>query len=299
MTEHQAVIESVEKSGTCKLAGDMTVRRLGYGAMRLTGKWIWGAHPDPAHAAEILRTAVACGVNHIDTSDYYGPHVVNHLIRETLSPYPEDLVLVTKVGARRNPDKSWPSALSKEDLTSAVHDNLRHLGLEALHVVNLRVGTGTEGPLQASIAEPFGVLADLQKQGLIRHLGISNATPEQLTEAQAIAPVVCVQNSYNVAHRADDALIDRCASEGIAFVPFFPLGGMKPLQNNILNRIAAELGATPMQVALAWLLQRSPNILLIPGTGSVHHLEENLLAGNLTLSKDVLNVLDSLGGEAN
>jgi aryl-alcohol dehydrogenase-like predicted oxidoreductase len=298
MSEARALLESVRRSGTYNL-GEWNVRRLGYGAMRLSGPMIYGPPADPAHAAEILRTVIASGVNHIDTSDYYGPHFTNQLIRETLAPYPDDLVLVTKVGARRNPDKSWPTALSKQELISAVHDNLRNLGLEALHVVNLRVGTGMFGPLpDQSIAEPFGVLADLRQQGLIRHLGISNATPQQLTQAQAIAPVVCVQNSYNLAQRADDAFIDNCAEQGIAFVPFFPLGGMKPLQHAILDSIASELGATPMQVALAWLLQRSPNILLIPGTSSLQHVKENLAAADFTLSANMLETLDNFASHA-
>ena len=281
-------------AGSFKL-GDRTVHRMGFGAMQLAGPMVWGPPKDPAEAARVLRSAIEAGVNHIDTSDYYGPHVVNHLIRETLSPYPDDLVLVTKVGARRDPDKSWPHALGKEELISAVQDNLRHLGVEALDVVNLRVGTGTSGPLEASIAEPFGVLADLQKRGLIRHLGMSNCTPNQLREAQTIAPVVCVQNSYNVAHREDDAFVENCAAQGIAFVPFFPLGGFRKLQAKELEQVAVGLGATPMQVALAWLLHRSPNILLIPGTKSVAHLHENLAAADLQLPPDALKVLDSLG----
>lgn len=294
MSEHQSTVKGVEKSGAYQL-GDLTVRRMGYGAMRLSGKMIYGPPDDPAHAAKVLRTAVTSGVNHIDTSDFYGPHHTNHLIRETLAPYPDDLVLVTKVGVRRNPDKSWPTALSKEDLTSAVHDNLRHLQLEALHVVNLRVGTAQAGPSKTqSIAEPFGVLADLQKQGLIRHLGISNVTPEQLAEAQAIAPVVCVQNSYNVAQRGDDAFVDLCASQGIAYVPFFPLGGFSPLRQKVLRDVAGDLGATPMQVALAWLLQRSSNVLLIPGTSQVDHLKENLAAGSLVLDAAALARLNDM-----
>ena len=274
--------------------GDRTVQRMGFGAMQLAGPMVWGPPKDPAEAARVLRMAVDAGVNHIDTSDYYGPYVVNQLIRDTLSPYPEQLVLVTKVGAKRAADKSWPHALGKDELVSAVHDNLRNLGVEALDVVNLRVGTGTSGPLEASIAEPFGVLADLQKQGLIRHLGMSNCTPSQLQEAQTIAPVVCVQNSYNVAHREDDAFVESCAAQAIAFVPFFPLGGFRKLQAEELEQVAVELGATPMQVALAWLLHRSPNVLLIPGTKSVSHLKENLAAAELQLPPKALDVLDGI-----
>ena len=284
---------------TGKLAGSYemggrTVHRMGFGAMQLAGPMVWGPPKDPAEAARVLRMAIDAGVDHIDTSDYYGPYIVNQLIRETLSPYPEQLVLVTKVGARRAPDKSWPHALGKEELISAVHDNLRNLGVEALDVVNLRVGTGTSGPHEASVAEPFGVLAELQKQGLVRHLGMSNCTPNQLKEAQSIAPVVCVQNSYNVAHREDDAFVESCSAQGIAFVPFFPLGGFRKLQAEELEQVAVELGATPMQVALAWLLHRSPNILLIPGTKSVSHLKENLAAAELQLSPKALGVLDGI-----
>ena len=266
--------------------------------MQLAGPMVWGPPKDPEEAKRVLRSAVEAGVNHIDTSDYYGPHVVNELIRETLSPYPDELVLVTKVGAKRAPDKSWPHALGKEDLISAVHDNLSRLGLESLHVVNLRVGTGTSGPLEASIAEPFGVLADLQKQGKIRHLGMSNCTASQLKEAQSIAPVVCVQNSYNVAHREDDAFVESCAQQESAFVPFFPLGGFRKLQAEELEQVAVDLGATPMQVALAWLLHRSPNILLIPGTKSVAHLRENLAAAELQLTSEALSVLDGIATAA-
>jgi aryl-alcohol dehydrogenase-like predicted oxidoreductase len=293
MSEVMSTKKGVEASGTYKL-GEWSVRRLGYGAMRLSGKMIYGPPDDPAQAAKVLRTAVASGVNHIDTSDYYGPHHTNHLIREALHPYPDDLLLVTKVGNRRAADKSWPVALGKDEIVSAVQDNLRHLGMEALHVVNLRVG-GPNGPSKTqSVAEPFGVLADLQKQGLVRHLGISNCTPEQMAEAQAIAPVVCVQNSYNVAQRGDDAFVDSCAAQGIAYVPFFPLGGFAPLKQQALKDVAAELGVTVMQVALAWLLQRSPNMLLIPGTSKVDHLKENLAAGGLVLPEDVVARLESL-----
>ncbi len=242
-----------------------------------------------------MREAIALGVNHIDTSDFYGPHTVNQLIREALHPYPEDLIIVTKVGARRTPDRAWLPALSPAEITSAIHDNLRNLGLESLDVVNLRVG-GISGPLEKSLAEAFGVLAQLREQGLIRHLGLSNITSGQLREAQSIAPVVCVQNHYNVVHRADDALVDTCAAEGIAFVPYFPLGGFSPIQSGVLESSAARLGATPMQIALAWLLQRSGNILLIPGTSSVRHLRENLAAASLDLPPDAVAELDGIGG---
>jgi aryl-alcohol dehydrogenase-like predicted oxidoreductase len=291
MGEAVSMTRGVRAGGTFRL-GDDTVRRMGYGAMRLSGKMIYGPPEDPAHAAKVLRTAVANGVNHIDTSDYYGPHHTNLLIREALHPYPADLVLVTKIGNRRAPDKSWPVALGRDEIVSGVHDNLRHLGLDALHVVNLRVG-GPNGPVKTqSVAEPFSVLAELQQQGLIRHLGISNCTPQQMAEAQKIAPVVCVQNSYNVAARGDDAFVDLCAAQGIAYVPFFPLGGFAPLKQAVLKEVAAELGATVMQVALAWLLQRSPNMLLIPGTSKVEHLKENLAAGALVLPRDVVERLD-------
>jgi aryl-alcohol dehydrogenase-like predicted oxidoreductase len=296
MSEPVSLIKSVDASGSFPL-GSFTVRRMGYGAMRLSGKMIYGPPDDPAHAAKVLRTALANGVNHIDTSDYYGPHHTNLLIREALHPYPADLVLVTKIGNRRAPDKSWPVALGREEIIGGVHDNLRHLGLDALHVVNLRVG-GPNGPVKTqSVAEPFSVLAELQQQGLIRHLGISNCTPEQMAEAQAIAPVVCVQNSYNVAQRGDDAFVDLCAAQGIAYVPFFPLGGFAPLKQAALKEVAAELGITVMQVALAWLLQRSPNMLLIPGTSKVEHLKENLAAGGLVLPEDVVARLDELGAK--
>jgi pyridoxine 4-dehydrogenase len=287
--------QSSDLAGTFTLGNDLKVHRMGYGAMRLAGPHIWGPPNDPAEAATVLREAVAAGINHIDTSDYYGPHTVNHLIRETLHPYPTGLVLVTKVGNRRAPDKSWPIARSKEELTSAVHDNLRHLGLDALPVVNLRVGSAISGTLEESIAEPFTVLAELQRQGLIRHLGLSNITAAQLTEAQTIAPVVCVQNNYNLANRADDPLIDLCATKKIAFTPFFPLGGFSPLQSSVLDTVAQQLSATPLQVALAWLLQRSPNILLIPGTSSVAHLGENLAAALLQLTPEVVNKLNQVG----
>jgi len=296
MSEALSMTKGVEASGTYQL-GEWTVRRMGYGAMRLSGKMIYGPPDDPAHAAKVLRTAVANGVNHIDTSDYYGPHHTNLLIREALHPYPADLVLVTKIGNRRAEDKSWPVALGRDEIISGVHDNLRHLGLDALHVVNLRIG-GPNGPVKTqSVAEPFTVLAELQQQGLIRHLGISNCTPQQMAEAQAIAPVVCVQNSYNVAQRGDDAFVDACAAQNIAYVPFFPLGGFAPLKQQKLKDVAAEMGVTVMQVALAWLLQRSPNMLLIPGTSKVEHLKENLAAGGLVLPEEVLAKLDAINAK--
>jgi aryl-alcohol dehydrogenase-like predicted oxidoreductase len=280
---------------TFTLAGDLTLTRVGYGAMRLAGPGVWGPPRDRAEAVAVLRTAVELGVTHIDTSDYYGPHTVNEVIREALYPYPEGLHLVTKVGARRAPDKSWPPALSRQELTDAVHDNLKNLGLDALDVVNLRVG-GVERPTPGSIAEPFGVLAELRDQGLIRHLGVSGVSADQLTEAQAIAPLVTVQNLYNLALREDDALVDRCAREGIAYVPFFPLGGFSPLQSSALDAVAARLGASAQQVALSWLLRRSPSILLIPGTSSVAHLRENLAAADLVLPADAVAELDAIAG---
>jgi aryl-alcohol dehydrogenase-like predicted oxidoreductase len=281
-------------SGQLPFAGTH-VNRIGYGAMQLAGPGVWGPPRNHEEAVAVLREAIALGVNHIDTSDFYGPHTVNQLIREALHPYPEDLIIVTKVGARRTPDRAWLPALSPAEITSAIHDNLRNLGLESLDVVNLRVG-GISGPLEKSLAEAFGVLAQLREQGLIRHLGLSNITSGQLREAQSIAPVVCVQNHYNVVHRADDALVDTCAAEGIAFVPYFPLGGFSPIQSGVLESSAARLGATPMQIALAWLLQRSGNILLIPGTSSVRHLRENLAAASLDLPPDAVAELDGIGG---
>jgi pyridoxine 4-dehydrogenase len=274
------------------------LQRMGYGAMQLSGPGIWGPPRDPDAAIAVLRAAIAAGVDHIDTSDFYGPHITNQLIKQALHPYPKNLVIVTKLGARRAPDKSWPHARSPKELTEGVHDNLRNLGLERLDVVNLRVG-GFDAPTKGSIEEPFTALADLQRQGLIRHLGLSNVFPEQLAEAQKIAPVVCIQNFYNVANRRDDAFIDDLARQGIAYVPFFPLGGFTPLQSDTLNDTAASLRVTPMQVALAWLLHRSPNILLIPGTSSLTHLRENLAAATLQLSSDVLAKLDSIGAVAN
>lgn len=274
-------------------ATSMSVKRLGYGAMQLAGPQVWGPPRDIEAAIEVLREAVALGVNHIDTSDYYGPHVTNQIIKQALHPYPEDLVIVTKVGARRAEDKSWPHALSRQELIDAIHDNLRNLGLDTLDVVNLRVG-GMSEPSQASIEEPLTVLAELKQQGLIRHLGLSNVTPLQLAEAQTITEIVCVQNFYNVAHRSDDEFIDDLAKQGIAYVPFFPLGGFTPLQSSALDAAASSMKATPMQVALAWLLQRSPNILLIPGTSSVEHLRENLEAAALQLPSEIIANLETI-----
>jgi pyridoxine 4-dehydrogenase len=273
--------------------GDRTVNRLGYGAMQLAGPGVFGPPKDHDTAIAVLREAVASGVNHIDTSDFYGPHVTNQLIREALSPYPDDLVIVTKLGAVRGADASWNPALTPADLTQGVHDNLRNLGLDALEVVNLRVG-GVHGPAEGSIEAPLTALAELQRQGLIRHLGLSNVSAAQIEEGRRIAEVVCVQNHYNLAHRADDPLIDDLASEGIAYAPFFPLGGFMPLQSAALSEVAARLGATPMQVALAWLLHRAPNILLIPGTSSLDHLRENLKASEIALSDEVLAELDAI-----
>jgi pyridoxine 4-dehydrogenase len=274
--------------------GDRTVGRMGYGAMQLAGPGVFGPPKDRATALAVLQEAVGKGVNHIDTSDFYGPHVTNQIIREALHPYPDDLVIVTKVGARRGDDASWNPAQSPAELVSAVHDNLRNLGLEALHVVNLRLMGGFD-PTEGTLEPQFSALAELQSQGLIRHLGLSNATAAQVEEASAIAPVVCVQNLYNVARRADDALIDVLAAKGVAYVPYFPLGGFAPLQSQALSDVAARLGVTPMQAALAWLLHRAPNVLLIPGTSSLGHLRENLAAAEITLSADVLAELNALG----
>ena len=285
----------VEQSGTFSL-GDRTVTRAGYGAMQLAGPGVWGPPRDPEAAVAVLREAVAAGVNHIDTSDFYGPHVTNQLIKEALHPYPDSLVIVTKVGARRGTDKSWIPALSRQELIDGVHDNLRNLGLDILDVVNLRVGGITE-PSEETIEEPLTVLAELKGEGLIRHIGLSNVTPKQLVQAQAITDIVCVQNFYNVAHRNDDAFIDNLAGQGTAYVPFFPLGGFNPLQSATLSSAAVSLGATPMQVALAWLLQRSLNVLLIPGTSSVQHLRENLRASELTLPPDTLAKLNGIAAE--
>jgi len=284
---------TVSKTDTYPL-GARTVRRMGYGAMQLAGPHVFGPPKDRAEAVAVLRAAVAAGVNHIDTCDYYGPHVVNQIIREALHPYDPDLTLVTKVGARRDEVGGWLPAQSPAELTSAVHDNLRNLGLESLHAVNLRLMGGmapTEGPIEPQ----WSTLAALQQQGLIQHLGLSNATAAQVREAQAIAPVACVQNMYNLAHRHDDALIDALAGQGVAYVPYFPLGGFAPLQSKALSGVAKRLGATPLQVALAWLLQRSPNVLLIPGTSSRGHLSENLAAADITLPADALAELEGIG----
>jgi len=280
-------------AATYKL-GDRAVNRMGYGAMQLAGPGVFGPPKDRDLAIAVLREAIASGVNHIDTSDYYGPYVTNQIIREALHPYPDDLVIVTKVGAFRGDDASWNPAHAPADLIKAVHDNLRNLGLEQLAVVNLRVG-GLQGPTEESVAEGVATLAELQRQGLIRHLGLSNVSLAQVEEAERIAPVVCVQNMFNVARRADDPLVDQLAAKGIAYAPFFPLGGFFPLQSEILSKVAARLGATPMQAALAWLLQRSPNMLLIPGTASLEHLRENLAAADLALPADALADLDAIG----
>jgi aryl-alcohol dehydrogenase-like predicted oxidoreductase len=272
----------------------LTVQRLGYGAMQLAGPGVWGPPKNPDAAVAILREAVAAGVNHIDTSDFYGPHVTNQIIRQALHPYPAGLVIVTKISARRGEGGSWIPAFSPEELTQAVHDNLRNLGLDVLDVVNLRSMFDMHHPAEGSIEAPLTALADLRRKGLIRHIGLSNVTPAQMAEAQAITDIVCVQNHYNLAHRHDDGLIDKLARQGIAYVPFFPLGGFTPLQSSTLTAVADRLGAKPMQVALAWLLHRSPNILLIPGTSSVAHLRENLAAGQLTLSPQILAELDGI-----
>src|SRR5271156_1680285 len=272
----------------------LTVHRLGYGAMQLTGPGVWGPPKDPDAAIAVLREAVAAGVNHIDTADFYGPHITNQLIRKALHPYPSELVIVTKLGARRPPDKSWQSAISPQDLTAGVHDNLRNLGLDVLDIVNYRAMGAIHGPAEGSIAEQVTVLGDLRRKGLIRHIGLSNVTAAQVAEAQAITDIVCVQNNYNLAARQDDALIDDLADQGIAYVPFFPLGGFTPLQSSTLSAVAGRLEATPMQVALAWLLHRSPNILLIPGTSSVTHLRENLKAATLQIPAEVLADLDAI-----
>jgi len=276
----------------------LTVQRIGYGAMQLAGPGVWGPPQDPDGALAVLREAVAAGVNHIDTSDYYGPHVTNQIIRQALHPYPAGLVIVTKLGGHRPPDQSWQPAISREELTTGVHDNLRNLGLDALDIVNYRVMGSGHGVEEGSIAEQVTVLADLRRQGLIRHIGLSNVTASQVAEAQAITGIVCVQNNYNLAHRDDDGLIDHLNGRGIAYVPFFPLGGFTPLQSSTLSAVADRLGVKPMQVALAWLLHRSPNILLIPGTSSVAHLRENLAAGQLTLSPQILQELDGIAAAA-
>jgi pyridoxine 4-dehydrogenase len=283
--------------GTFTMAEGLTVTRMGYGAMQLAGPHVFGPPADRDAAVSVLREAVRLGITHIDTSDYYGPYVTNEIIREALHPYPESLHLVTKVGAFRDDQGGWPSALAPDQLRQAVHDNLDRLGLDAIDVVNLRVG-GLDTPTAGSVAEPFGVLAELQQQGLVKHLGISTVNAEQVAEAQSIAPVVCVQNFYNIANRRDDDLIDSLAAQGIAYVPYFPLGGFSPLQSSILTSVAGRLETTPMQVALAWLLHRAPNILLIPGTSSLGHLRENLAVGSISLDAGTLAELDGIASTA-
>jgi aryl-alcohol dehydrogenase-like predicted oxidoreductase len=286
-------MSTIDQSGTFAL-GDRTVKRLGYGAMQLAGPGVFGPPKDRDTALAVLREAVASGVNHIDTSDFYGPHVTNQLIREALHPYPDDVVIVTKVGARRGKDGSWIPAPSPEELKRGVHDNLRNLGLDVLDVVNFRSTFGIEEPAEGSIEASVAALADLRQQGLVRHIGLSNVTPAQIAEGRRICDIVCVQNHYNLAHRNDDALIDDLAHDGIAYVPYFPLGGFTPLQSSSLSEVAQRLGATPMQVALAWLFHRAPNILLIPGTSSLAHLRENLAAAELNLPKEAINQLNSV-----
>jgi len=287
--------KQMDLGGSFTLPGtSTTLNRMGYGAMQLAGPQVWGPPRDVDGAIAVLREAVAVGVNHIDTSDFYGPHATNQIIKQALHPYPDGLVIVTKVGARRGEDKSWLHALSRKELIDGIHDNLRNLGLDRLDVVNLRVG-GVMEPSEGSIEESLTVLAELKRQGLIRHLGLSNVSPEQFAEAQTITEIVCVQNLYNLAHRNDDGFINDLAGQGIAYVPFFPLGGFSPLQSSVLDAAAASLQATPMQVALAWLLQRSPNVLLIPGTSSVKHLRENLNAATLQLPSELIADLDSIG----
>ncbi len=288
-------MSNLDQAGTFIL-GDRNVKRLGYGAMQLAGKGVFGPPKDHDAAVAVLREAVAAGVDHIDTSDFYGPHVTNQIIREALHPYPDDLVIVTKIGAVRGDDGSWNPAFSADQLTQAVHDNLRNLGLDAMDVVNLRIMFDVHGPAEGSIEAPLTALAELQRKGLVRHIGLSNVTPTQVAEGQRIAKIVCVQNQYNLAHRQDDAMIDDLARDGIAYVPFFPLGGFSPLQSSILSDVAQRLGATPMQVALAWLLRRASNILLIPGTSSVAHLRENLAAAELQLSDAVMTELEGVSG---
>jgi len=286
-------MSNIDQSGTFSL-GTRTVRRLGYGAMQLAGPGVFGPPKDPDAARAVLRSAVAGGVNHIDTSDFYGPYITNQLIREALHPYPGDLVIVTKIGARRGTDGSWLPAISPEELTRAVHDNLRNLGLDVLDVVNLRSMFGHGAPAEGSMEPQLAVVAELQRKGLVRHIGVSNVTPTQIAEARGICEIVCVQNLNNLAHRRDDALIDELAGAGIAYVPYFPLGGFSPLQSSVLSDVARRLGGTPMQVALAWLLRRAPNILLIPGTSSVAHLRENLAAAELNLPDDAVLALDGV-----
>lgn len=284
----------IDEAESYSLAG-RSVKRVGYGAMQLAGPGVFGPPRDPDQALAVLRAAISAGVNHIDTSDFYGPHVTNRLIREALSPYPDDLLIVTKIGARRGEDASWLPAFEPDELARAVEANLVNLGLEALDVVNLRLMFGVHGPAEGSLAAPLKAVADLQRQGMVRHIGLSNITSAQFEEARDIVEIVCVQNQYNLAHRGDDALIEMLASEGVAYVPFFPLGGFNPLQSSALSHVAERLSATPMQVALAWLLQRAPNILLIPGTSSVAHLHENLAAASLTLPEEAVTELNAIG----
>jgi pyridoxine 4-dehydrogenase len=286
-------MKKLAKAGTFEM-GSHTVKRLGYGAMQLAGPGVFGPPRDRSAALAVLREAVASGVDHIDTSDIYGPHVTNQILREALHPYPKELVIVTKVGAKRGPEGSWEAAFSAEEITSAVHDNLRNLGLDTLEVVNLRIMFNAMGPAEGSIEAPLSALVSLQREGKVRHIGLSNVTGKQVDEGRAMAEIVCVQNHYNLAHRSDDALIDRLAAAGIAYVPFFPLGGFSPLQSTGLSEVASKLGATPMQVALAWLLRRSPNILLIPGTSSIDHLRENLAAAELELPADAMQALERI-----
>jgi pyridoxine 4-dehydrogenase len=288
---------SIDRAGSYQLGGRM-VRRLGYGAMQLAGPGVFGAPRDPQAALAVLRDAIAHGVNHIDTSDFYGPHITNQLIREALQPYPDDLVLVTKLGARRDAQGGWLPAFSRDELRQAVHDNLRNLGLDVLELVNLRSMLDVHAPAEGSLEAPLTALAELQQQGLIRHIGLSNVTMRQVEDARRMMPIACVQNMYNLVHRHDDAMIDALARDGIPYVPFFPLGGFSPLQSDALSAVAMDLGATPMQVAIAWLLKRSPNLLLIPGTSSTAHLRENLAAADLVLSDEVMQRLESIAGGA-
>jgi pyridoxine 4-dehydrogenase len=297
------MIGKIDLAGSLTVPGtSMTLNRMGYGAMQLAGrdgnKLVWGPPRDTDAAIALLREAVASGVNHIDTADFYGPHVTNQIIRKALHPYPDDLIIATKISVRRGEDGSWIPAFSPEELTAAIHDNLRNLGLHVLDVVNLRSMFSIHEPAEGSIEAPLTVLAELQQKGLVRHIGLSNVTPAQIAETRQIAPIVCVQNHYNLAHRSDDALIADLARDGIAYVPFFPLGGFTPLQSATLSDVAALLGATPMQVALAWLLQRSPNILVIPGTSSIEHLRENLDAARIQIPPEVIADLDAIGGNA-
>ena len=287
-------MNSLDKAGTFRI-GNRNVKRLGYGAMQLAGPGVFGPPKDRAAAVAVLRAAVERGVDHIDTADFYGPHITNQIIREALHPYRQDLLIATKVGAKRGADGSWLPALSADELTRAVHDNLRHLGLESLELVNLRSMLDVHGPAEGSLEEPLTALAELQRQGLIQHIGLSNVTARQVEDARRLCAIVCVQNHYNLVHRNDDALVRQLAGDGIAYVPFFPLGGFTPLQSSALSEVASQLGATPMQVALAWLLQRSPNLVLIPGTSSVQHLRENLAAAELRLPEEAVARLDLMG----